>query len=130
MFKQKILFVFISLILVSSASLTACSTPSTTTTSSNTGELKVLVFGEGAVPLAGVSVNSNAEPGGQKKVTGITNSDGIVIYANIISGEYVFHINKVDYEQAAFNVSILIDKTTTVTVNLVRASTTTTSEIR
>ncbi len=59
---------------------------STTTSPSNTGNLQVQILGVDKIPLAGAKVVSNAEPAGQLKVTGMTKSDGTVIYNNIAQG--------------------------------------------
>jgi hypothetical protein len=92
---------------------------SVTTSPSNTGNLKVQVLGVDKVPLAGVKVISDAEPAGQLKVTGMTKSDGTVIYNNIATGEYTFYVSVAGYQQVDFKVTVQQGKTTGVTVNLV-----------
>ena len=90
--------------------------------SSDTGNLHVLVFSEDIGPLAGAKVISNTQPEGQMKVTGGTQSDGTVSYDNIKAGEYEFYVSRFDYEQTEFAVTVVARQTTDVTITLVRTS--------
>ena len=114
--------VFISLIVFILLLVTLGCGSTATTSPSNAGNLHVQILGVDKVPIAGAKVVSNAEPAGQLKVTGMTKSDGIVIYNNIAAGEYVFYVSAAGYQQTDFKVTIQQSKTTGVTVNLVLAN--------
>jgi hypothetical protein len=89
------------------------------------GNLSVLVLGENGVPLSGAKVVSNTQPEGQLKVTGLTGSDGQVIFNDIKAGDYEFYVSRFDYEQKEFKISVAAGRSTDITVNLTGASTTT-----
>lgn len=85
------------------------------------GSLRVLVLGENDVPLSGAKVVSNIQPEGQLKVTGLTGGDGRVTFNDIKAGDYEFYVNRFDYEQAGFSVTVAAGRATDVAVNLARA---------
>ena len=114
--------VFISLILFTILLVSLNCACSGTSSPSNAGNLQVQILGVDKVPISGAKVVSNAEPAGQLKITGMTKSDGTVIYNNIAAGEYVFYVSAAGYQQTDFKVTIQQSKTTGVTVNLVLAN--------
>ncbi|MDD4972647.1 MAG: carboxypeptidase-like regulatory domain-containing protein [Paludibacter sp.] len=83
-------------------------------TNSAVGELDVLVKNANNEPLAGAKVVSNTQPDGQLKVTGITNSEGKVIFKDIKPGNYEFYVSY--YGQKGFSVTVKAGKVTTTTV--------------
>jgi uncharacterized lipoprotein NlpE involved in copper resistance len=87
------------------------------------GSLHVLVLGVNNEPLAGAKVISNTQPEGQLKVTGITQTDGTVMYNNIKAGAYEFYVSRFDYEQKEFTVTVVAGRTTEVTITLVKTPT-------
>jgi hypothetical protein len=87
------------------------------------GNLRVTVLGNNNVPLAGAKVISNTQPEGQLKVTGGTQSDGVVTYNDIKAGVYEFYISRFDYELKEFDVTVVAGRTTEITISLVRSST-------
>jgi hypothetical protein len=119
MYSNKIFIIFTVLIIML---ISLSCTTSPTTSSSNKGNLQVQILGADKAPIAGAKVVSNAEPAGQLKVTGMTKSDGTVIYNNIAPGEYVFYVSVAGYQQTDFKVTVQQSKTTGVTVNLVLAN--------
>ncbi|XUX00237.1 MAG: carboxypeptidase-like regulatory domain-containing protein [Dehalogenimonas sp.] len=69
-------------------------------------DFKITVTGKSDTPLEGAKVVSQSQPGGQLKLTGLTDSNGNVTFADIKVGAYKFCISRFDYEQA--EVSIII----------------------
>jgi hypothetical protein len=82
---------------------------------SKMGNLEVQLHDSNGNPLAGGKVISNTQPEGQLKVTGSTDSDGKVVYNNIIVGKYEFYISRFDYQQKNFSVNVVQGKTTSLT---------------
>ncbi len=100
--------------LITAGMLTGCTGPAVTT-----GSLRVEVRDMQNNLLSGAKVISNTQPEGQLKVTGSTDSNGIVLYKDIKAGEYDFYVNRFNYIQKN-NIKIFVagGKTTTITVNL------------
>jgi hypothetical protein len=121
---NKLLFIIL-ILFITPVILLGC-TASDNTSLPNTGNLHVKILGVNETPLVGAKVVSNAEPAGQLKITGMTKSDGTVIYNNITAGDYVFYVSVAGYQQTDFKVSIQKGKTTGVTVTLVQATTSST----
>ena len=96
--------------------VTSCSTNSTTT---EAGNLNVLVVDANNMPLSGAKVVSNTQPQGQLKVTGISEDDGTGNFNNIRSGEYEFYVSRFDYIQQEFNVSVEPKRVTEITITMV-----------
>jgi hypothetical protein len=120
---KKILILFLTAI-ISSIILTGCS--KTTTVTVNT-DLRVTVFGVDHQPLQGAKVVSNSQPNGQLKLTGLTDSDGIVWFQNIKPGDYGFYINRFDYNQTQILLTVNSGQTAEIPVYLELANPTTTT---
>ncbi len=82
------------------------------------GSLEVLVTDINGAPLWGAKVVSEEQPGGQLKVTGITNNDGKVTFKDIKAGAYKFYISRFDYINKEFNVTVVAIQDTSLTVSL------------
>ena len=69
--------------------------PACVKTGTQYGSLHVLVIDANGTPVGGAKVVSNEQPEGVLKVTGGTNSDGMVTYNNLVPGSlsilYDFH---------------------------------------
>ena len=89
-----------------------------TTPAAGDGNLRVTVFGVDHKPLPGAKVVSNSQPDGQLKLTGLTDSDGIVWFQNIKTSNYDFYISRFDYNQTQFSVTINPGQTTEMPVYL------------
>jgi hypothetical protein len=98
---------FLLILVILSGLLVGCLT-------STVGELDVLVKNANNEPLAGAKVVSSAQPDGQLKVTGITNSEGKVIFKDIKPGNYEFYVSY--YGQKDFCVMVKSGKATSITV--------------
>ena len=70
------------------------------------GTLKVTVYGLDHQPLNGAKVVSDSQPGGQLKVTGLTDPNGMVLFQNIKTGEYDFYISRFDYNQTQMDTTV------------------------
>jgi hypothetical protein len=105
------------LVLLLSALVPGCNME-TTQTQALTGSLQVLVLDENDVPLSGAKVVSNSQPGGQIKVTGITDANGMVTFNHIATGEYQFYISRFDYLPIEATLTVIADQTKTITINL------------
>jgi hypothetical protein len=95
--------------------LTGCAK---TSTAPAYGTLKVTVYGLDHQPLNGAKVVSDSQPGGQLKVTGLTDSNGTVQFQNIKTGEYDFYISRFDYNQTQFPAFVNPNQTTEIPVYL------------
>ena len=89
-----------------------------TTPAAGDGNLRVTVFGVDHKPLQGAKVVSNSQPDGQLKLTGLTDSDGIVWFQNIKTGSYDFYISRFDDNQTKFSVTVKAGQTTEMPVYL------------
>ena len=120
---KKILILFL-IAIISGIFLTGCSKTTTVTVNTN---LRVIVFGDAHQPLQGAKVVSNSQPNGQLKLTGLTDSDGIVWFQNIKPGDYGFYINRFDYNQTQILLTVNSGQTTEIPVFLVLTNPTTTT---
>jgi hypothetical protein len=84
----------------------------------STGNLQIKVVDLYDRPLGGAKVVSEEEPGGQLKVTGLTDGNGLVIFKGIRSGDYQFYVSRYDYAQKIFSVSVTAVQNTEETVHL------------
>jgi hypothetical protein len=112
---KKVMTLFWVVILIG-VFVTGC-VKTTTVTTGNTN-LRVTVFGVGHKPLLGAKVVSNSQPDGQLKLTGLTDSDGIVWFQNIKPGDYDFYINRFDYNQTQILLTVNSGQTTEIPVYL------------
>ena len=123
---KKILALFLAVLTITIL-LTGCAK---TTAASAYGTLKVTVYGLDHQPLSGAKVVSDSQPDGQLKVTGLTDTNGTVLFQNIKTGEYDFYISRFDYNQTQMDTTVRPGQTTEVPVymnatNPVPTSTTT-----
>ncbi|PPD58038.1 carboxypeptidase-like regulatory domain-containing protein [Dehalogenimonas etheniformans] len=90
-------------------------------------DFKITVTGKSNAPLEGAKVASESQPGGQLKLTGLTDSNGNVIFAGIKVGAYKFYISLFDYEQAevSFIITTINNKLTVKMTPVAGAPTTT-----
>jgi hypothetical protein len=72
--------------------------PTVTPTPAN-GNLRFKVIDSSYQPLGGAKVVSEEQPELQLKVSGITDTDGIVTFNDIKPGEYKFYASRFDYQQ-------------------------------
>ena len=111
---KKIFILFLAILTISIL-FTGCA--KTTATTGN-GTLKVTVYGLYHQPLNGAKVISNSQPGGQLKVTGLTDQNGMVLFQNIEAGQYDFYISRFDYNQTQMDTTVRPGQTTEVPVYL------------
>jgi hypothetical protein len=88
----------------------------TSTTVPGYGTLKVTVYGLDNQPLNGAKVVSDTEPDGQLKVTGLTDTDGTVLFQNIKAGQYDFYLDRFDYNQIQTSIFVNPSQTTEIPV--------------
>jgi hypothetical protein len=86
--------------------------------STQTGIFQIKVTDQNDKPLAGVKVVSEEQPNGQLKITGLTDADGIAIFSDVNSGNYIFDINRYDYLQNNIAITVAVGQTTSATVKL------------
>lgn len=93
------------------------------------GTIRVHVVSDSNTPLSGAKVVSNSQPGSQLKVTGITDTDGLVVFEDLEAGWYQFTVSRFNYEQRDVSITVVANQTTepTVTLNKPPESTTPTS---
>jgi hypothetical protein len=115
-FRKNIIILMVSMLVLLAGLPTACSG------GSKIGNLEVRLQDANGSLLAGGKVVSNTQPEGQLKVTGLTNSEGKVIFNDIAAGEYEFYISRFDYLQKDFTVKVIAGKTTTLTFTLEKES--------
>jgi len=61
------------------------------------GDLSVTVRDASGNPVAGVSVSSSAQPGGQSALSGTTGANGVVTFSNVLPGSYTIQASKTGY---------------------------------
>ena len=115
---KKVLTLFL-LAIIFGVLLTGCAKSTSVTGNTN---LRVTVFGVDHQLLQGAKVVSNNQLNGQLKLTGLTDSDGIVWFQNIKPGNYSFYVSRFDYNQTQVNASVSPGKTTEMPVYLVLTS--------
>lgn len=87
------------------------------------GNLRISVTDTDGNALWGAKVASQFQPGGQLKVTGITEEEkGGVAFNGIKSGKYEFQISRYGYAPETVDVAVVAGKTTSLTVKLFIAS--------
>ena len=82
------------------------------------GTIRVHVVSDYSTPLSGAKVVSNSQPGSQLKVTGITDTDGVVVFEDLEAGWYQFTVSRFNYEQRDVSITVEAGKTTEPTVTL------------
>jgi hypothetical protein len=65
--------------------------------SATTGGIKVMVLDAGGKPIVGASVSSTVTPSGQKSISGVTVSDGSVMFNDVQAGSYTFQASLSGY---------------------------------
>ena len=113
MFKK--IFTLFLAVLTITVLLTGC-TKTSSTTVTGYGTLKVIVYGQGHQTLNGAKVVSDSQPDGQLKVTGLTDTNGTVLFQNIKAGQYDFYISRFDYNQTQFSAFVNPNQTTEIPV--------------
>ena len=109
---KKIFTLFLAVLTISIL-FTGCAK---TTAATGYGMLKVTVYGLDHQPLNGAKVVSDSQPGGQLKVTGLTDDNGMVLFQNIKAGQYDFYLDRFDYNQTQFSAFVNPNQTTEVPV--------------
>jgi hypothetical protein len=69
-------------------------------------------------PLEGVTVVSTSQPEGQTVLSGTTNSTGYLTFNNVAEGSYTLRASKNSFVNNTVQATVLIDKTTSVTIEL------------
>ncbi len=105
-------------IAITSAELLDWSPPPGGGTSTQTGIFQIKVTDQNDKPLAGAKVVSEEQPDGQLKITGLTDAEGIAIFSDVNSGNYIFDINRYDYLQNNIAITVAAGQTTSATVKL------------
>jgi hypothetical protein len=74
-----------------------CASGSPYTTSPTLIDLRITVASQSGTPLSGAKVMSQEQPEGQLKITGLTDSGGVVRFSGIKPGVYTIGISRFDY---------------------------------
>ena len=93
---KKLLISIALAVLSLSALANGCGSPATTS-SSGAVDFRVYVESDAGEPLIGAKIVSEEQPGGQLKITGLTDTGGRAIFRSIKAGEYLFEISRFDY---------------------------------
>ena len=91
-------------------------TPTPGATPSEKGNVIIYVKYENNDPAFGVTVTTLTIPTGQTSLKGITDSNGVVAFNNIIIGSYSFHASKGIY--GSNNVQVIVNSQQTTSVNI------------
>ena len=91
-------------------------TPTSSPTPSEIGNVIIFVKYENNDPAYGATVTTIAMPSGQSSLKGITDSNGVVTFNNIIIGSYSFHGSKGIY--GSNNVQAIVKSQQTISVNI------------
>jgi hypothetical protein len=89
-----------------------------TTLVSGTGEIIIHVNGIDNSALQGAKVVSDKQPNGQVKLTGLTDTDGTVLFQNVKQGEYEFYISRFDYYQTQVLFTVNEGQTTNIPIKM------------
>jgi hypothetical protein len=89
------------------------------------GTLQVLILDGNGIPVPGAKVVSDEQPEGQLKVTGGTNSEGMVTYRNLRPGTYRFYTTSIEYKE--FDVVVTVGEEVSITIKLEATISNTTS---
>jgi hypothetical protein len=81
-----------------SMSLAACGIGNPSTTLFTSIDLHITVTSQNGTPLSGAKVVSQEQPEGQLKITGLTDSQGMVTFNGIKPGVYTIDISRFDYD--------------------------------
>ena len=91
--KTFILVILLALVLA----LLAASCRDTGTTLPDTVDYRIFIENDAGEPLAGAKIVSQGQPGGQMKITGLTDIGGHAMFPSIKTGEYLLEISRFDY---------------------------------
>ncbi len=83
----------------SNANSTQSTDLNVTSTSSDAGNIIILIKDSNGNPLANVTVSSTTQPSGIETLSGITNETGYVTFTNVTLGQYAFSVTKDGYKQ-------------------------------
>lgn len=78
----------------------------TTATTPATIDFHVHVEDTAYNPLSGAKVVSEAQPAGQSKITGLTDSGGDVTFNDVKTGDYTLYVSRFDYNQVEIAITI------------------------
>jgi hypothetical protein len=124
-FSIRVLIIVVALIGVVMLALVSCKPPEVETTplqtpTISTGDLQIEVTDLYGQPLPGAKAVSGEQPSGQLKLTGLTDTNGTVLFSGIKSGNYVFTVSVADYVPAEINVPVQGGQVNKITVNLAK----------
>jgi len=106
--------VLLSLVILS---LAACYSQNTAPALSS-AKLSFLVTDGNDRPLQGAKVVSNDQPEGQPKLTGLTGAGGTVVFQDIKPGDYLFYVNRFDYNQTEVSTTVIAQKSNDIALRL------------
>jgi hypothetical protein len=93
-------------------------TPPAITSTVSVGNLQIKAIDPSYEPLYGVKVVSEEQPNGQLKVTGLTDTDGMVTFTEVKPGIYRFYASSADYTQARMEVNVIGSQTNSFTIRM------------
>ena len=105
-------------ITITSAEVLEWSPPPAATAAALNGKIQIKVTDSSGLPLQGAKVVSETQPGGQLKLTGLSDQDGLVTFMDVKPGNYQFYVNRYDYLQTELAVSVTGGMTNPATVTL------------
>jgi len=83
--------------------------------------LKITVKDVSGTPIEGVSISSIFQPKGQGSLAGRSDSNGTIVFSNILYGEYDFVVSKENYESSTCSYVVNEDETSEFDLNLERS---------
>ncbi len=95
-------------------------TPPQAGTATPTGNLQIKIQEFSSKPLQGAEVVSGKQPDGQPKLSGLTDSDGMVTFDDIKQGRYEFTVSLADYIQMDIRVAVTGGRTASVAFHMAR----------
>jgi len=90
----------------------------TSTIEKEYGILNISVKTTDGNPINEVTITSLSQPLGEKGISGITSSDGFLVFNKILTGDYVIQATKKGYISKSLSVNIETLKTSEITFNL------------
>ncbi len=115
------LFLFVVLLSLLVATAAACQSQNTARVPTSTN-IRFVVTDGSDLPLQGAKVVSNEQPEGQPKLTGLTAVDGTVVFQDIKPGDYLFYVNRFDYNQTEVSTTVIAQQNNEITLRLSRAN--------
>lgn len=92
------------------------------------GSISIYVKDEKDKPVSNVRIKTLNTPSGQLSLSGLTTTDGSIIFDNIKAGDYEFEISKNNYHTERRSTSLNTGKTSEISIVLKEVGSTTSSE--